>query len=224
VRIQVEGDSSGAGPYSNPIHFLRDLPAAGVPAPRFAAVLGPIQIRSARAFTTRSVAFDSTLARLELGGDESPPGAGELVIDCGSLGEPGGVLGAANVSFDAGLLTVSGFAGDGSVVEVLWGPVFVSETPLAGDSLSLGSGWPNPFGQGLLCAYSVPVESAARLDVIDVRGRLVRTLVDSIVARGAHRAAWDGTDARGQSAAPGVYFLRLESAGRVLTSKAVKVR
>ncbi len=52
VRIEVTNGGTGGGSlraYSNPLHFLRDIPAAGVLAPRVAASLGPIRFAAPRA-------------------------------------------------------------------------------------------------------------------------------------------------------------------------------
>jgi flagellar hook assembly protein FlgD len=52
-----------------------------------------------------------------------------------------------------------------------------------------------------------------RLDLYDVHGRLVCTLVDGPRSAGTHLARWDGHDTAGTPAAAGIYFLRLEAAG-----------
>jgi flagellar hook assembly protein FlgD len=52
-----------------------------------------------------------------------------------------------------------------------------------------------------------------RLEIVDVAGRQVRTLVDGVRPAGSGSARWDGRDASGAPAASGVYFARL-TAGR----------
>jgi flagellar hook assembly protein FlgD len=47
--------------------------------------------------------------------------------------------------------------------------------------------------------------------VVDVAGRVVRTLIDRTVERGEHSLIWDGRTDSGERAASGVYFVRLES-------------
>jgi flagellar hook assembly protein FlgD len=49
-----------------------------------------------------------------------------------------------------------------------------------------------------------------RLDVLDVRGRLARRLLDTRTGAGPHRLSWDGRDESGREAGAGVYFVRLE--------------
>jgi hypothetical protein len=65
---------------------------------------------------------------------------------------------------------------------------------------------PNPANPGTYISYDLPRATRVVLRLIDVRGRLVRTLVDSWRPGGAHRAFWDGRDDGGRSAASGVYL------------------
>jgi flagellar hook assembly protein FlgD len=51
--------------------------------------------------------------------------------------------------------------------------------------------------------------SRATLEVFDVEGRRVTTLLDEIIDAGAHTATWNGRDANGRSQPSGVYFCRL---------------
>lgn len=51
------------------------------------------------------------------------------------------------------------------------------------------------------------------LEIFDVKGRLVRTLVDRFVGGGTQLARWEGTDALGGRVSSGVYFYRLHAPG-----------
>jgi flagellar hook assembly protein FlgD len=64
----------------------------------------------------------------------------------------------------------------------------------------------------------------SRLRVYDLRGALVRTLVDADLPRGSHQATWDGRDASGRGMASGSYFARLEAGGRGETVRMALVR
>jgi hypothetical protein len=68
---------------------------------------------------------------------------------------------------------------------------------------------PNPGAAPFRLAYNVPADRPVRLDVLDLRGRLVRRLVDGTVAPGPHAEVWDGRDRAGRRAAPGLYFVTL---------------
>ncbi|WP_420455335.1 S8 family serine peptidase [Rubrivirga sp.] len=77
---------------------------------------------------------------------------------------------------------------------------------------------PNPSSGGARVSFAVPEAGAVRVSVIDVRGREVAVLMDGSVSAGRHEARLDG------GLAAGVYVVRLEAAGQVLTRQAVVVR
>lgn len=93
----------------------------------------------------------------------------------------------------------------------------------AGLEFSLTSS-PNPFQKLSAVTFSLPAAGPVSLKLYDISGRLIRTLADGSMGAGRHVRVWDrGTNAGG-SASPGVYFMRLEASGRVLSRKAVIVR
>ena len=76
---------------------------------------------------------------------------------------------------------------------------------------------PNPTGGRVQVAYRVAEAGEVRLDVFDVRGRRVASLVSGATAPGDHVAVWDP-----QNAAPGLYVVRMQSA-RGVSTRAVSV-
>jgi hypothetical protein len=95
--------------------------------------------------------------------------------------------------------------------------------PLQGLILSLGlsPNWPNPFNPHTSLGYTLPTHGMARLGVFDLKGRLVRTLVEGLMPAGIYTATWDGRDEHGVQLASGVYFARLETPGQMRTQKMV---
>jgi len=71
--------------------------------------------------------------------------------------------------------------------------------------------------------YAVPRSGPVHLQIYDVRGRLVRTLVDGTAAAGEYRAGWNGRDSAGHPAAGGIYFCRLRANGREAVRKVVLI-
>jgi hypothetical protein len=66
---------------------------------------------------------------------------------------------------------------------------------------------PNPFSAETTIHYNVPAEGAGvTIRLYDIRGRLVRTLVEDSEPGGAHEVMWDGRDRTGRTVASGVYF------------------
>ncbi len=79
----------------------------------------------------------------------------------------------------------------------------------------LESAAPNPFNPMTVISFSLAREGAVRLRILDVSGRLVRTLVDGKrMPAGRHSVRWDGRDEEGRTAASGVYLCGLEAGGR----------
>ena len=84
---------------------------------------------------------------------------------------------------------------------------------------------PNPFTTQTAIHYTVPTEGATvTLKLYDIRGRLVRTLVDRTQAGGAYEAAWNGRDSTGRTVASGVYFARMSIGDWGETKKIAYVR
>jgi flagellar hook assembly protein FlgD len=83
----------------------------------------------------------------------------------------------------------------------------------------LTGNFPNPFNPSTKVVFSLPRDGHAQLDVVDVRGHVVRTLHSGALPAGRHEVSWDGTDDLGRGAASGVYFARLRHGDRELTHK-----
>ena len=88
---------------------------------------------------------------------------------------------------------------------------------------ALGQNYPNPFNPSTLIPYQLAATSPVRLEVFNVLGQRVATLVDGAQGAGAYVARWDGTDAAGGAAASGLYFYRLTVGGAHQTGKMVLV-
>ena len=83
---------------------------------------------------------------------------------------------------------------------------------------------PNPFNPSTTVAYEVPDAGPVRLQVFDLCGRLVRTLVDESVPAGRHEVRWDGQDSDGRESPSAVYLSRLEARGKVAMGRMTLVR
>nr|MBN2278089.1 VCBS repeat-containing protein [candidate division Zixibacteria bacterium] len=82
----------------------------------------------------------------------------------------------------------------------------------------LHDNYPNPFNPATIISYDLPVAAPVNLDIYNVLGQRVRSLVDDIQPAGHHNVRWDGTDYAGSQVASGIYFYRL-TAGDYTSSK-----
>jgi flagellar hook assembly protein FlgD len=83
---------------------------------------------------------------------------------------------------------------------------------------------PNPFNPLTTIRFVLPTASHATLEIVDVAGRHIRTLVDQSLAKGDHQVVWDGRDNHGNSVASGVYLYRLHSDGLDQSRKMVLLK
>jgi hypothetical protein len=78
---------------------------------------------------------------------------------------------------------------------------------------------PNPFNPNTRIVYEVPGTGRVTLRVYDVKGKLVRNLVDGEQEAGPHAITWNGRDETGRRAVTGVYLYRLTFAGEIVDTK-----
>jgi len=84
---------------------------------------------------------------------------------------------------------------------------------------------PNPFNPTTTIAFDLSRAGHVRLEVFDVGGRSVRTLVDAAMPAGRnHRVVWDGLDAAGTRASSGVYLYRLVTDDLTTTRKMIVLK
>jgi flagellar hook assembly protein FlgD len=68
---------------------------------------------------------------------------------------------------------------------------------------------PNPTAGATRVDFEVPRDSRALIEVYNVAGARVKTLLDGTVKAGPNSATWDARGSRGELMPPGTYFIRL---------------
>lgn len=79
--------------------------------------------------------------------------------------------------------------------------------------------YPNPFNPETTISYSVPAAGHTSLKVYNLKGQLVRELVNEAREAGQHTVVWNGKDASGKTVSSGIYFYSLTSGGKTVTRK-----
>jgi hypothetical protein len=75
-------------------------------------------------------------------------------------------------------------------------------------------GVPNPFSSTVRIGFGIPAAGVVKIEVYDVAGRRLATLLDGEQSPGFHSVIWDGRTAQGERVAPGVYFTRVRYNGK----------
>ncbi len=90
-------------------------------------------------------------------------------------------------------------------------------------SLGLSQNFPNPFNPSTTIRYSLAAESWVTLAVYDLRGKMIRRLVEENQSPGQHSVHWDGRDDAGRQVSSGIYLYRLSTGREKLVRKMIMV-
>ena len=77
------------------------------------------------------------------------------------------------------------------------------------EGFALGPNYPNPFNPSTIIPYQLAASSEVRLEVFNLLGQRIATLVDGERPAGFHTATWTATDAAGRAVGAGVYIYRM---------------
>ncbi|MGH8004990.1 MAG: FG-GAP-like repeat-containing protein [Limisphaerales bacterium] len=103
-------------------------------------------------------------------------------------------------------------------------PKTTGQTALVPTRYELYQNLPNPFNPQTLIKYDLPEAANVRLEVFNILGQKVTTLVNRYEAAGPKSALWDGTDAAGNKVSSGIYFYKLSAGDYIATKKMMLVK
>lgn len=83
---------------------------------------------------------------------------------------------------------------------------------------------PNPFTGTTTIAFTLHETTPVTIEIVDLLGRRVVTLLESELTVGSHSVTWDGTDAAGRVVASGVYMYRTTAGDETITRRMTLVR
>lgn len=84
---------------------------------------------------------------------------------------------------------------------------------------SLSQNYPNPFNPSTTISYQLPKSSSVKLEVYNLKGQKVKTLVDANQVAGYHNVIWNGTDTSNRNVASGVYLYRLSNPSKTISKR-----
>ncbi len=76
---------------------------------------------------------------------------------------------------------------------------------------ALHQSYPNPFNQGTVISFDLPAATMVKIQVVDLLGRIVQTILEQKRPAGFHKVIWDGHGQEGRELPSGVYFARVSS-------------
>lgn len=83
---------------------------------------------------------------------------------------------------------------------------------------------PNPFNPSTTISFATAQPSRVKLEIFNIKGQKVRTLVDESLSVGTHRVVWDGSDDQGQGVSSGLYLYRLSAPNYMKTMKMMMLK
>jgi hypothetical protein len=109
-------------------------------------------------------------------------------------------------------------------LEVINGPTAIDEELEQSLTFELYSNYPNPFNPTTTIRYQVPKVTDVTIEIYDILGHKIRTLVDGQKTPGKHKAEWDGRNSAGKSVSSGIYFYTLKTVEFTKTHKMMLIR
>ncbi|HEY4643214.1 MAG TPA: FlgD immunoglobulin-like domain containing protein, partial [Bacteroidota bacterium] len=88
----------------------------------------------------------------------------------------------------------------------------------------LEQNYPNPFNPTTSIQFEVPEFVKVKLQVFDMLGRRIRTLINTEMDPGVHVVVWDGTDETGQRVSSGVYLYRMRAGDFIRSKKMLLIK
>ena len=78
---------------------------------------------------------------------------------------------------------------------------------------ALGENYPNPFNPSTTISFDMSVDGDVVIDIYNIRGQKIKTLVDDFYSAGSYTAVWNGIDENNRSVSSGIYFYCMQTQG-----------
>jgi len=99
-----------------------------------------------------------------------------------------------------------------------------SDNPMIPAVTSLQGNYPNPFNPTTNIKFGLKEESKVKLEIYNIRGQKIQTLVNESREAGYHTVTWEGNDSSSKTAASGIYFFRLTTDKYSSTKKMILMK
>ncbi|NIO29559.1 MAG: T9SS type A sorting domain-containing protein [Candidatus Latescibacteria bacterium] len=169
---------------------------------------------------TWDVSADEAIAGFNIYRRDESKGYEKLINRLGLI--PEGDRSYDDMNFEAGhtyYYTLGAVKADGSEVRS-----HEVDVEVLAYEFALRQNYPNPFNPTTTISFTLPQEAMTNLSILNLEGKLIKTLVNEVLPEGYREIVWDGKDAKGNPASSGVYFYRLKAGNKALTRKMVLLR
>jgi hypothetical protein len=121
------------------------------------------------------------------------------------------------------------------IVVALYNPPYIALTKLNSDgtdidenvisaSTKVFNAYPNPFNPTTIIGYSIPQETDVVLKIYNIKGQLLKVLVNDFKNAGEHSIIWNGRDSNGNRVSSGIYFYKLKAGDFQKVSKMILLK
>jgi hypothetical protein len=109
------------------------------------------------------------------------------------------------------------------------GLISCDDRAMARSETFLNQNFPNPFNPNTVIGFQISEtgdssSNFVNIAVYNIRGQLVRTLVDDFFTVGEHSVVWDGTDESGRNVSSGIYFYKMKTDNQLQTKKMILMK
>lgn len=88
----------------------------------------------------------------------------------------------------------------------------------------LSQNYPNPFNLETVIEFALPQPCRVRIDIFNILGQRIRTIVDELMPAGTNSVSWDGSGEHGLPVTSGLYFYRILAREFVETKKMIMLK
>ena len=162
-----------------------------------------------------------------------------VTVSCGDLSATTNNSGAYSLQIEAGVYDVTANHPNYQSVTFENVTVYANQTttqnfqlsPLDGDdnslapvATSLNGNYPNPFNPETTISFSLKEPAKVAINIYNIQGKLVKTLVNEERTAGHYTVIWNGKDSNGRNVASGVYYYRMTAGKYSNTRKMIMLK
>ncbi|MCF7807297.1 MAG: T9SS type A sorting domain-containing protein [Candidatus Marinimicrobia bacterium] len=118
-------------------------------------------------------------------------------------------------------IDANGNASEGAIVRSVVAVDGVGQIP---EAYSLSQNYPNPFNPTTVIDFAIPEASEVSLEIYNIRGQKVRTLLNGHIPAGFYASSWNGLDDHGMGVASGTYIYLMKTADHTFSKKLVYMK